>query len=148
MKIRIILADDHTIVRQGIRLVLNTAPDIEVVGEVENGTEAVALAVKLHPDIVLLDLSMPELGGLEAARQIIEALPQCKVLMLSSYSDEDRVRELIECGIAGYVVKQTAGRELLHALRKINRGNNYFSACFSPTFFEAPRQCMRGTQFT
>src|SRR4051812_23349030 len=109
MKIRVLIADDHTIVRQGLRLVLDTAPDIEVVGEVENGREAVEMARTLKPDILLLDLVMPVLDGLKAAAEVSKLVPRCKVLMLSSYSDEECVRELLACGVAGYLVKQSAG---------------------------------------
>lgn len=146
MKIRVLLADDHTIVRQGLRLVLDTAPDIEVVGEVENGKEAVEMARKLKPDIILLDLVMPVLDGLNAARQINKLLPKCKVLMLSSYSDEECVRQLLACGVVGYLVKQSAGTELLQAIRDTQRGQAYFSLSISRNLFEQGRNWTSGSK--
>ena len=113
MKTRVLLADDHTIVRQGLKLVLDSAPDIEVAGEADNGRDAVKMARESNPEIVLLDLMMPEMNGMEAARQITKILPKCKILILSSYSDEDCARQLIAEGISGYLVKQTASEELL-----------------------------------
>ena len=92
-KITVLLADDHTVVREGLRLLLESANDIKVVGEVENGRLAVAMAKKLHPDVVVLDVVMPQLNGVEAARQITKEVPSSKVLILSSYSDDDRVQQ-------------------------------------------------------
>ena len=96
MKITVLLADDHTVVREGLKLLLNSAEDIEVVGEVENGRQAVQMAKKIHPDVVVLDLVMPVLNGVEAARQITRDVPGTRVLVLSSYSDDERVQQLIE----------------------------------------------------
>src|ERR1044071_5602582 len=98
MKITVLLADDHTVVREGLKLLLNSADDVEVVGEVENGRQAVQMAKKLHPDVVVLDLVMPVLNGVEAARQITREVPSTRVLVLSSYSDDERVQQLIEDG--------------------------------------------------
>src|SRR5947207_10099447 len=113
MKITVLLADDHTVVREGLKLLLNSADDMEVVGEVENGRQAVQMAKKLQPDVVVLDLVMPVLNGVEAARQITREVPASKVLVLSSYSDDERVQQLIEDGATGYLVKQTAANDLL-----------------------------------
>src|SRR6478672_2548412 len=106
-KITVVLADDHNIVRKGLRLLLETADDIEVVGEVENGRLAVEMVKKLRPDVVVLDLAMPALNGLEASRQIAKESPGTKILILSSYADDDKVQKLVEEGASGYLIKQT-----------------------------------------
>ena len=126
-KIRVILADDHTVVRQGLRALLAAEDDIDIVGEAENGRQAIQLVKKLLPDVVVMDIAMPVLNGLEATRQISRAVPSAKVLILSSYSDDEYVQQLTEAGAAGYLVKQTAGNELLKAIREAQRGNAYFS---------------------
>jgi len=139
-KITVLLADDHTVVREGLRLLLESADDIKVVGEVENGRLAVALAKKLHPDVVVLDVVMPQLNGVEAARQITKEVPSSKVLILSSYSDDDRVQQLIEEGATGYLVKQTAANDLLKAIREAKKGNAFFSPCISKRLMEKCRE--------
>ena len=131
MKITVLLADDHTVVREGLKLLLNFADDIEVVGEVENGRQAVLMAKKLHPDVVVLDLVMPVLNGVEAARQIIREAPGTRILVLSSYSDDERVQQLVEDGAAGYLIKQTAANDLLKAIREAKKGNAFFSPSIS-----------------
>jgi len=130
-KITVVLADDHTIVRQGLRLLVESADDIKVVAEVENGREAVQAAKKLKPDVVVLDVVMPTLNGVEATRQIVKEVPETKVLILSSYSDDERVLQLIEEGATGYLVKQTAGNDLLMAIREAHKGNAFFSPSIS-----------------
>src|SRR5437868_6098768 len=126
-KIRVLLADDHTVVRQGLRALLAAEGDIEVVGEAENGRQAIQLVKKLLPDVAVIDIAMPVLNGLEATRQITRSVPSTKVLILSSYSDDEYVQQLTEAGAAGYLVKQTASNELLKAIREAQRGNAYFS---------------------
>src|SRR5438876_5696309 len=126
-KITVILADDHTVVRQGLRALLVAEGDIEIVGEAENGRQAVQLVKKFLPDVVVMDIAMPVLNGLEATRQITRAVPSTKVLVLSSYSDDEYVQQLTEAGAAGYLVKQTAANDLLKAIREAHRGNAYFS---------------------
>ena len=147
MKTRILLADDHTIVRQGLKLVLDSDPELEVVGQAENGREAVRMAREFHPDVVLLDLMMPELSGLEAARQMRKACPQCKIIILSSYSDEECARKLILDGAAGYLVKQTAGSELLRAIREVRKGNFYVSPTLSRGLIEQGTTVAAGRGF-
>src|SRR6185295_3862129 len=127
MKLKVVLADDHTVVRQGLRALLVSEGDIEIVGEAENGRQAVQLAKRLLPDVVVMDIAMPVLNGLEATRQVTRALPSTKVLILSSYSDDEYVQQLTEAGAAGYLVKQTAATDLLKAIREAQRGNAYFS---------------------
>ena len=126
-KITVVLADDHTVVRQGLRALLVAEGDIEIVGEADNGRQAVQLAKKLLPDLVVMDIAMPGLNGLEATRQITRTVPSTKVLILSSYSDDEYVQQLTGAGATGYVVKQTAANELLKAIREAHKGNAYFS---------------------
>ena len=126
-KIRVILAEDHTVVRQGLRALLAAEGDIEIVGEAENGRQAIQLVKKLMPDVAVIDIAMPVLNGLEATRQITRAVSSTKVLILSSYSDDEYVQQLTEAGAAGYLVKQTAATDLLKAIREAYHGNAYFS---------------------
>lgn len=126
-KITVFLADDHTVVRQGLRALLSSEEDMEIVGEAENGRQAVQAVKKLAPNVVVMDIAMPVLNGLEATRQITRAMPATKVLILSSYSDDEYVQQLTEAGAAGYLVKQTAANDLLKAIRETNKGNAFFS---------------------
>ena len=126
-RITVLLADDHAIVREGLRLLLESAPDIEVLAEVGNGHEAVQQARRLLPDIVLLDLAMPRLDGLAAARLISKKVPAAKVLILSAYSESREVHAALEAGAAGFVMKQSAANELLEAIRETSKGNAWFS---------------------
>ena len=126
-KISVILAEDHTVVRQGLRALLAAEGDIEIVGEAENGRQAIQLVKKFLPDVAVIDIAMPVLNGLEATRQITRTVPSTKVLILSSYSDDEYVHQLTQAGAAGYLVKQTAANELLKAIREAHRGNAYFS---------------------
>src|ERR1041385_6833034 len=126
-KITVLLVDDHTVVRQGLRALLVSEGDIEIVGEAGDGRQAVQLVKKLMPDVVVMDIAMPHLNGLEAARQVTHTAPSTKVLVLSSYSDDGYVQQLTEAGAAGYLVKQTAANELLKAIREVHKGNAYFS---------------------
>jgi len=127
-KITVLLVDDHAVVRQGLRALLEAEGDIAVAGEAKNGREAVVLTKKTLPNVVLMDLAMPGLNGLEATRQIVRNLPSAKVLVLTSYGDDDYVAQLMEAGATGYLVKQTAATDLLKAIREVNGGNTFFSA--------------------
>src|SRR5581483_207996 len=117
-KIKVLLADDHIVVRQGLRALFAAEEDIEIVGEADNGRQAVMLARKLSPDVAVLDIAMPVLNGLEATRQILQNAPATKVLILSSYSDDEYVQQLTEAGAAGYLVKHTAANDLLKGIRE------------------------------
>lgn len=138
-KITVLLVDDHTVVRQGLRALLQSEGDIEIVGEAETGREAVQLAKKLLPDVAVIDIAMPLLNGLEATRQITHEVPSTKVLILSSYSDDEYVRQLTDAGATGYLVKQTAANDLLKAIREAYRGNAYFSPSISKRLLEQYR---------
>jgi DNA-binding NarL/FixJ family response regulator len=126
-KITVLLCDDHNLVREGLRFVLAEAGDIQVVGEADNGHQAVREAERLRPDVVVLDIAMPLLNGVEAARQITKKVPATKILILSGYSDERHIVQAIEAGASGYLMKQTAGNDFLRAVREIQKGNAFFS---------------------
>src|SRR5467141_1905096 len=126
-KIRVLLADDHTVVRQGLRALLAAEEDFEIVGEAENGRQAIQLVKKLLPNVAVIDLAMPVLNGLEATRQITRSVPGTKVLILSSYSDDEYVQQVTEAGAAGYLVKQSAANDLIKAIREVYKGNAFFS---------------------
>ena len=126
-KITIIICDDHPIVRAGLRLLLEAAGDVQVVGEAENGYQAVQESKRLRPDVVLLDLAMPMLNGVEATRQITREIPSTKVLVLSAYSDDQHVHDALAAGATGYLLKETAADGLLRAIRKTRHGIGAFS---------------------
>ncbi len=126
-KIRILLADDHKLVRQGFRLILLSQPDMDVVGETGNGREAVELARTLRPDVVVMDVTMPELNGIEATRRIRDISPHIRVLALSVHRDSVYVREIIRAGAEGYLLKESADTDLLAAVRSVAAGNSYLS---------------------
>src|SRR5437879_12563741 len=130
-KITVVLADEHTLARQGFRALLEAEPDIAIVGEAETGRQAVQLAKKLRPDVVLMDVAMPLLNGLEATRQIIKEVPSSKVLVLSSYSDDEYVHQLTEAGAAGYLVKEAVVTDLVKAIREASKGRAVFSPAIS-----------------
>jgi DNA-binding NarL/FixJ family response regulator len=130
-KISVLLADDHTVVRQGLRALLEAEPDIAVVGEAATGREALQLAQTLAPDIVVMDIAMPVLNGVEATRQIIRQVPATRVVILSSYSDDEYVHELTEAGAAGYLLKQAAVTDLVRAIREARKGKAFFSPAIS-----------------
>lgn len=139
-KITVLLADDHTVVRQGLRSLLTAESDIEVIGEAENGRQAVQLTRRLLPDVLVMDIAMPKLNGLEATRQIVRDSPATKVLILSSYSDDEYVHQLTEAGAAGYLIKQTAANDLILAVRETFRGNAFFSPTISKRLLDRYRQ--------
>jgi DNA-binding NarL/FixJ family response regulator len=126
-RITVLLAEDHEIVRQGLRKLLEAEGDIEVTGEAATGREAVALTKKLRPDVVVMDIAMPLLNGLEATRQIRLAVPDTKVLILSAHSDDAYVEQVAALGAAGYLIKQTSAGLLSQAIREVHKGNTFFS---------------------
>lgn len=130
-RITILLAEDHTIVREGFRKVLELEADLEVVGEAQDGRQAVALAKKLRPAVVLMDIAMPLLNGLEAARQVLKEIPGTKVLMLSAHSDDAYVKNATESGAVGFLLKQTSSQDVCQAIREVHRGGTFFSPSVS-----------------
>ena len=120
--IRVLLAEDHALVRAGIERLLSVAPGIEVVGQASNGFEAIAAAATLRPDVVVMDLSMPELDGIAATREIVAANPQTRVLVLTSFSDQERIVEVFDAGAVGYLLKDAEPEDLTKAVRAVARG--------------------------
>jgi two-component system response regulator NreC len=125
---RVLVADDHTIVRQGLVGILKASGEVEVVGEAADGHEAVEKALETRPDVVILDLSMPRLNGIEAARRIRKALPQTRVLVLTMHDDEEYVHQMVNAGASGYLLKDGAAWELVTAIQTLHAGKEYFSA--------------------
>jgi len=126
-RITILLAEDHMVVREGFRKLLAAEADLEVVGEAQTGRQAVALARKLRPAVVVMDIAMPLLNGLEATRQIRKAIPGAKVLILSAHNDDAYVEQAIAFGAVGFLVKQTFSHDLSRAIREVQNGNTFFS---------------------
>ena len=139
-KISLLLVDDHPVVRQGLRAFLSQEKDMEVVGEAENGRQAVQMATKTMPDIVIMDLMMPFLNGWEGTRQVLKNVPSTKVLVLSSYSDDASVQRLMDVGASGYLIKQTAADNLLLAIREVQKGNTFFSPAIAQRLQRRCRQ--------
>lgn len=126
MGIRVLIADDHTLVAEGLRALIAAQPDLEVVGQAGDGRAALRLAIELAPDIAVLDLSMPEMNGIEAARAIRARLPATRVVMVSMHSSPEYVQRALEAGALGYLVKRSASRELIAALRAVHAGRRFF----------------------
>ena len=125
--LRILLADDHTVVRQGLRKVLEERPEWQVVAEAGDGRDAVRLAEQFRPDVAVVDVAMPLLNGIEATRQITRRAPQTKVLVLSMYSDEAYVTQMLKAGATGYLLKDSADVDLLQAVQAVSQGKSFFS---------------------
>jgi DNA-binding NarL/FixJ family response regulator len=134
---RVLVADDHTIVRHGLVGILNASDDIEVVGQAGNGAEAVNRAIDLKPDIVLLDISMPRLNGLEAARRIHKAVPSSHILVLTMHEEEEYVLKMVRAGVSGYIVKDGAVSELIAAIRTVKAGKTWFGSQASQALADA-----------
>jgi DNA-binding NarL/FixJ family response regulator len=130
-QITVLLAEDHQIVREGFRALLKHEPDIEVIGEAETGRQAVQLTRKLRPAVIVMDIAMPLLNGLEATRQIRKAVPDTKVLILSAHSDDAYVEQVAALGAAGFLLKQTSSNVLAKAIREVHQGKTFFSSDIS-----------------
>ncbi len=126
-RISVLLVDDHTVVRQGLSILLGAEPDIQVVGEAPDGRQAIELARATKPAVILMDLALPTLNGVEATRAILAEAPQTKVIVLTSYSDDEFVRQAIEAGAVGFLLKETAANDLTKAIREVFNGNAFFS---------------------
>ena len=142
-KITVLIVDDHTIVRQGLKQLMQTASDIEVVGEAENGLAAVQKAKELQPNVIVLDIAMPRKNGIEAARQIGRETPSSRILILSTYHEDQEVHEAIEAGAAGYMMKESAGGDLLNAVREIAKGHSFFSPAISRRLLRQTRSAFQ-----
>jgi two-component system response regulator NreC len=125
MTIRVLIADDHGVIRGGLRSLVNSEPDLQVVAECGDGNEALQRAIELRPDIVLMDISMPGCGGIEATQRLSMALPDTHVLILTVHEDESLLKEAIRAGAAGYIIKRAAEYELIHAIHVVFRGDMY-----------------------
>jgi two-component system, NarL family, response regulator NreC len=125
MPIRILLADDHSVVRAGLRTLIKTEPDFDLVGEAADGNQVLQLASQLKPDIVVMDVSMPGLGGIDAMQKLKELVPQTRVLILTFHEDESLVRKAISSGASGYIIKRAAESELINAIRIVSQGDVY-----------------------
>src|ERR1700747_2458012 len=135
-KIRILLADDHTLMRRGLRLVIEQQPDLVVVGEGSDGREAVSLAASLKPDVAVLDIGMPNLNGIEAAKQITGAGTQTAVIVLSMHRDEPYILRALKAGVRGYLLKDSAESDLARAIRSVGEGKSFFSPTVSKVLLE------------
>ncbi len=129
--ITILIADDHTLMREGTRQLLHNEPDLHVIGEAENGEQAVALVEQLLPSVVLLDMRLPLLNGIEATKRIVEAHPNVRVLIVSAYDDEDYVLASLRAGASGYLLKTVPAQELIDAVRSVHRGNTVLQSSIS-----------------
>jgi DNA-binding NarL/FixJ family response regulator len=124
-KLRVVIADDHQMMREGLLLLVNSQPDMEIVGEAENGQTAVALAQQLQPDVVVMDISMPEMNGLKATQCLVQMCPNIKILTLTRHTDDGYLQQLLQSGSRGYVLKQSASEELVRAIRLVVSGHVY-----------------------
>lgn len=127
MRIAVYVADDHAIVRDGLKVLLNEQPDIEVVGDASDGRETVRQVLELEPDLVLMDINMPELNGIEATRQIVENCPSTQVVILSMYATQEHIFRALKAGARGYLLKESAGIEVVKAVREVISGKRYLS---------------------
>jgi DNA-binding NarL/FixJ family response regulator len=139
-RIRILLADDHAVVRQGFKMILAEQPDMEISGEAANGREAVELAEKIKPDVVVMDVAMPELNGIEATRRLAASLPHTRVLALSMHKDSVYVREILRAGARGYLLKDSPAQDMLAAVRAVAGGEGYISPAVSSAVLDDYRK--------
>jgi DNA-binding NarL/FixJ family response regulator len=138
--ISVLLVDDHTIVRQGLKALLSSEKNISIVGEAQTGREAVELATQLRPAVVIMDLAMPRLNGAEATRQVLKSVPSTKVIVLSTYGDDEHVQQALAAGAAAYLLKQTAAEDVVDSIREVTRGNAYFSPAIAKRLREQTLQ--------
>ena len=144
-KIKVLLADDHKMIRAGLRLVLEQQPEISVAGEADDGRQAVSLAQELKPDVVVMDIGMPTLNGIEASLQIKQALPNTAIVMLSMHSDEGYILRALRAGAAGYILKDSAEADLVSAVRAVAEGKSFFSPKVSRILLEDYMRKLRKT---
>jgi RNA polymerase sigma factor (sigma-70 family) len=135
-KIRVLIADDHGVVAEGLKHLVDAQPDMEVIACVEDGREAIRMAGETRPEVVLMDLSMPELNGAEATRSIMQGDPKCRVIVLSMYAEREYVRRALKAGAVGYVVKRSAAKEVVDAIRATHAGERYLSSRVADAMLE------------
>jgi len=140
--ITVMLAEDHLIVREGLRALLQAESDIKVIGEAATGDEAVTIAGTLHPDVIVMDIAMPRLNGLEATRQILAADPEARILILSAHSDDAYVERVADLGAAGYLIKQTSSHFLTEAIRAVQKGKTFYSPAVSVRYARQHRKAL------
>ena len=143
--VRILIADDHTIVRQGLASLLNDQPDLKVVGQADNGRAAVDKTLELKPDIIIMDIAMPQMNGIEAVKRIKKKLPKSKVLILSMYSHEHYIHELLETGVSGYLLKDASGRDIINAIHAAMNNETFLSPSISKVVVDTYRSPRKGT---
>jgi len=133
---KVLLVDDHAVVRDGIRARFESLPDFEVVGEAVNGRDAIIKAGELHPDVVLMDISMPVMNGMDAARQIRNDYPDMKVIILTMHEHKEYIQGVIRCGAHGYIVKDVSSNEMINAIKTVIGGETYYSSCVSQMMYD------------
>ena len=141
-RITVLLAEDHTVVREGFRKILELEDDFEVVGEAEDGRQAVALVKKLRPAVVVMDIAMPLLNGLEATRQILKAVPSARILILTAHSDDGYIKAAMESGAVGFLLKQASARVLSEGVREVNKGHIFFGPFMAKRVSERERKSL------
>lgn len=143
-KIRILIADDHTIVRQGLSRLLEEQPDLKVVGEATDGQKTVEQALALKPDVIIMDIAMPRMNGIEAAKRIRKQLPEAKILILSMYSHEHYIHQLMEAGVSGYLLKDDSGRDIIKAIHAALKDETSLNPAISKVLVESYRSPSKG----
>jgi len=139
-QIRVLIVDDHKVVREGLKVLLECDEEMTVVGEAENGEEAIAIAAQTNPDVIIMDVSMPLMNGRVATIKLRQSVPAAKVLVLSTYHDDDLVREMAFAGAAGFLVKQSTGEDLLTAVRAVMKNESSYSPCIMERFRRAKQR--------
>jgi DNA-binding NarL/FixJ family response regulator len=146
-RISVLLAEDHTIVRQGLRMLIEAEGDIEVVAQAKTGREAIQLTRDIRPEVIVMDIAMPLLNGLQATRQILKAYPDAKILILSAHSDPEYVEQVVKSGAVGYLVKQTSAEIVAKAIREVHQGRSIFSRSIAKRLKEEYRKAPDSTRF-